>query len=134
MMDPVRPVSKTAITEAQARDTGMALVLLCLVAWYARGLNALVIAAMVLHVVNMTSPRLYRPAAVVWFTLSHALGSVASRVLLAIIFFGVVTPIGVIRRMLGADSMQLKAFKAGRGSVMDRRDHTYTGRDIELPY
>ena len=134
MMDPVRPVSKTDLTDAQARDTGMALVLLCLVAWYFRGQNVLVIVAMVLHVVNMTNPRLFRPAAVVWFRLSHALGFVVSRLALTIIFFGVVTPIGVIRRALGADAMQLKAFKAGRGSVMDRRDHAYTGRDIELPY
>ena len=129
-----RNTLNTNVTKEQARDTGMALVLLSLIVWFLTGRDALVVAAVVLHVVNMTAPQLYRPAAVVWFGLSHVLGSVVSKVILTAVFFVVVTPIGLLRRLLGADSLQLKAFKAGHGSVMHRRDHTYTGKDIEEPY
>jgi hypothetical protein len=40
----------------------------------------------------------------------------------------------VLRRLLGADALQLRTFKAGRGSVMRERNHTYVGKDIENVY
>jgi hypothetical protein len=129
-----RTPAKTAIANTQARDTGMALVLVLLLIWYLTRRAAFVLAAAVLHVVNMTAPQVYRPAAVVWFGLSNVLGLVVSRVVLAAVFFGVVTPVGLLRRAFGADVMQLKAFKSGRGSVMDRRDHVFTGQEMEHPY
>jgi hypothetical protein len=82
----------------------------------------------------MAAPAIFRPAAVVWFGLSELIGSVVSRVILAVVFFVVVTPIGVVRKLLGADAMQLRTFKAGRGSVMRERNHTYVGKDIENVY
>lgn len=124
----------TNATKEQARDTGMALVLLSLIVWVLTRRDAFVMTAVVLHVVNMTAPQVFRPAAVVWFGLSHLLGLVVSKVLLAVVFFVVVTPIGLLRRMLGADAMQLRAFKGGSGSVMHERNHAFTGKDIEEPY
>jgi multisubunit Na+/H+ antiporter MnhG subunit len=112
----------------------MALVLLSLIVWFLTRRDAFVQIAVALHVVNMTAPQVFRPAAVVWFGLSHVLGLVVSKVILAVVFFVVVTPIGLLRRMLGADAMQLKAFKAGHDSVMHQRNHTFTGKDIEAPY
>jgi hypothetical protein len=124
----------TNATKEQARDTGMALVLLSLIVWVLTRRDALVTTAIVLHVVNMTAPQVFRPAAVVWFGLSHLLGLVVSKVLLTVVFFVVVTPIGLLRRTLGGDSMQLRAFKGGSGSVMYQRNHVFTGKDIEEPY
>jgi uncharacterized membrane protein YgdD (TMEM256/DUF423 family) len=89
---------------------------------------------MALHVVNMTLPQVYKPIAVFWLGLSDLLGSVVSRILLSIVFFGVVTPIGIFRRLLGRDSLKLRAFKASKESVMLERNHTFVGRDIETPY
>jgi hypothetical protein len=46
-----------------------------------------------------------------WMALGHILGAINSRILLGVIFYLVVTPIGLIRRLLGKDPMgvQLKA-------------------------
>jgi hypothetical protein len=121
-------------TKEQAKDTGMAVVLILLIVWYFNRREGLILAAAIAHVLNMIAPQIYRPAAVVWFGLSHLLGSVVSRVVLGLVFFAVVTPVALIRRAMGKDSLRLKAFKAGRGSVMQVRDHTYTGKDIEKPY
>ncbi|HEU4640019.1 MAG TPA: SxtJ family membrane protein [Candidatus Binatia bacterium] len=46
-----------------------------------------------------------------WMALGHILGSINSRILLGLVFYLVVTPIGVIRRLLGKDPMgtQLRA-------------------------
>jgi hypothetical protein len=121
-------------TRDQAKDTGMALVLILFIVWFFRRRDGYVLAALVLQVVTMTAPQVFRPLAVVWFGFSHVLGSVVSRVLLSVVFFVVVTPVGVWRRLTGADSLQLKAFGSGRDSVMKERNHTFVGKDLELPY
>jgi Saxitoxin biosynthesis operon protein SxtJ len=41
----------------------------------------------------------------VWMALGHVLGWVNTRIILGLIFYGVVTPIGLIRRWLGKDAM-----------------------------
>jgi len=125
---------KRDITKEQSRDTGMAMVLLLLLVAASRKREAYLIAAMVLQVLNMTVPQIYRPVAVLWLGLSDLLGAVMSRVLLSIVFFAVVTPIGLIRRLLGKDSLQLRAFKAGKGSVMLERNHTFVSHDLESPF
>ena len=62
------------------------------------------------------------------------LGTVVSKILLTLVFFGVVTPIGLARKLLGIDSLKLKDFKSGENSVMVIRNHIFTGKDIEKPY
>lgn len=123
-----------AMTKDQSRDTGMAMVLLLLILYVSLKREGLLLAAMVLHVVNMTWPQIYKPMAVVWLGLSNLLGAIASKVVLGIVFFGVVTPIGVLRRLAGKDSLDLRVFKCGEESVMVTRNHTFTGSDIERPY
>jgi hypothetical protein len=121
-------------TKEQAKDTGMAVVLVLLLIAVAGKRSGYISGAIVVHVLNMTAPQLFRPFAVLWFALSHVMGLIVSKIIMGMIFFGVVTPIGVWRRLRGADALQLKTFKSGRGSVMEARDHLYIGKDIEQPY
>ena len=121
-------------TSAQAKDTGMAMVLVLLLFWFFRRADGYVVAAIAVHLVNMVAPKVFSPVAVVWFWLSHLMGTFASRLILTVIFFAVVTPIGLFRKMIGADSLKLKAFKAGKGSVMKERNHTFVGQDLKQPY
>jgi len=130
----VTNVMRGASTRDQARDTGMAVVLIFLIAFLAGRKLGYLYLAIASHVINMVTPQVFRPAAVVWFGFSHVMGNVVSRVIMAIVFFLVVTPIGMWRRLSGADALLLKPFKAGRGSVMEVRNHTFTGKDIEQPY
>ena len=112
----------------------MAMVLLLLLASGAFRREILVAAAVVALVAGMVWPLIYRPVAVLWLGATHLLGTVVSKILLTIVFFGVVTPIGLIRRFMGIDSMRLKQFKSAEDSVMIIRNHTFTGQDIEKPY
>jgi len=125
---------KRKITKDQSRDTGMAMVLLLLIVFATRKGGGYLIGAMVLHVLNMIVPQMYRPVAVLWLGLSDLLGSVVSKILLSIVFFAVVMPIGILRRLLGKDSLKLRVFKASQESVMLERNHTFTGKDLERPY
>jgi hypothetical protein len=125
---------KQKMTKDQSRDTGMAMVLLLLLIYLKTRRDGLLYAATVLHVVNMIVPRIFAPVAVLWLGLSHVLGTVMSKVLLSILYFGLVTPIGALRRLLGKDSLQLRAFKASEESAMTVRNHLFVGHDIEKPY
>jgi hypothetical protein len=133
MSSPAKLLKRT-ITKDQSRDTGMAMVLLMLLLFIGLKRNWALAAAIVLHVVNMTVPQVFQPVAVVWLGFSHLLGTVMSKVILSIVFFVVVTPVAFLRRLMGADSLSLRKFKASEESVMVQRNHTFTGSDIVKPY
>jgi hypothetical protein len=82
----------------------------------------------------MVWPQIFRPVAVLWLGLAHGLGAVVSRVLMFLVFALVVTPIGLVRRALGKDSLRLRAFKAGDASVLVMRGHRFTAADLEKPF
>ena len=95
---------------------------------------AMLYAAIAVHVVNMTAPQIFRPVSVVWLWFSELLGAAVSKIVMGIVFFGVVTPMGLWRRMTGKDSLKLRAFKAGAESVMCERNHMFIAKDLETPY
>jgi hypothetical protein len=125
---------ETRAAAERSRDTGLALVLALLIAelsWPQPWLTP--VAALVL-VVAMSVPTVFRPLAVVWFALSRAMGAVSSRILLTIVFFALVLPVGLVLRLFGKDPLRLRQFKRGHHSVMTVRDHTVTARDLVHPY
>jgi saxitoxin biosynthesis operon SxtJ-like protein len=67
--------------------------------------------AVLLVVPALLAPRILAPAHRAWMALGDALGWVNSRVVLGLIFFGVVTPTGFVLRLAGRDPMR-RAFDA----------------------
>lgn len=55
-------------------------------------------------------PSVLRPIHRVWMRVGHLLGWINTRILLGIVFYGLVTPTGVIFRLLGKDTMRRQAF------------------------
>ncbi|MGA9754307.1 MAG: SxtJ family membrane protein [Desulfobaccales bacterium] len=121
-------------TPEQAKDTGMAMVLICLLLGYWGKFPKFLPVSLVLLLITMIWPKAFRPLAGLWFGLSHLLSSVVSRVILSILFFLVVTPIGLIRRLTGADALQLKKWKQGQDSVFTMREGPVQGKDMLNPY
>ena len=122
------------ISKKQSVDTGMAMTLICLlISLYSRNF-IFTFLAVILLVINMVFPAAFRPFARIWFGLSNILGTIVSKFILAILFFVVVTPIGIIRRLLKADSMKLKQWKKDRSSVFTELNHLIQADDIEKPY
>jgi len=117
----------------QAKDTGMALVLVCIILFLFSQQRLWIIAALVFLLICMISPKLYQPAAVVWFKLSNYLGGFASTLLLTIIFYVVVTPIALIRQLTGADALKLKQWRKSK-SAFTERNITFSATDLEKPY
>lgn len=112
----------------------MAMVLLFLLVAASRKKEGYLFIAMALHVINMIKPAIYRPLAVLWLGLSDLMGAVVSRILLSIVFFFVVTPISLVRRMMGKDSLKLRAFKVSTASAMVERNHMFVSQDLDRPY
>jgi hypothetical protein len=122
------------VSKEQSKDTGMAMVLLLLLGYARFRREWLLLGALALQVLVMTAPGLFKRVAVVWLGLSHAMGWMTSKVLLTAVFFIVVTPIGLARKLMGKDPMRLRAFKRGEASAMLTRNHTFTAADVEKPY
>ena len=121
-------------TMDQARDTGMAMVLICLLLAYWGHRPRFLPLAIVLLLLTMAWPKIFRPLAVLWFGLSHIMGNVVSKVFLTIVFFGLVTPIGLIRRWAGKDTLQLRQWKKDTGSVLVEREGAMRPEDLVNPY
>jgi hypothetical protein len=51
-------------------------------------------------------PRALAPVHKGWMWIGHVLGWINTRILLGIVFYGLVTPIGLIFRMMGKDTMR----------------------------
>lgn len=121
-------------TPEQAKDTGLAMVLICLLLGYFGKFPKFLPLSIALLLLTMVWPKAFKPLAGLWFGLSHVMGQVVSKILLTLAFFLIVTPIGLIRRLIGADSLQLKKWKAGSASVFVKRQGAIRDQDLLNPY
>jgi hypothetical protein len=92
--------------------------------WYATVLAAVALVILLL----LIQPRWFRGYYRVGMRLSRAGGRLLGRVLLTLVFFGMVLPLGIALRLAGKDFLRLKRPKAGescwqparRGGTLDR--------------
>ena len=118
----------------QAKDTGLAIILILLIIEYVKRPGWLTLCTMAVLVLTMTYPAALKPLGRIWFGFSHILGTIVSKIILSLVFFLIVTPIGLVRRISGADPMRNKLWKKGDDSVLVTRDHLYSSEDIQKPY
>ena len=62
--------------------------------------------AVLLIVPGLVAPRILAPAYRLWMKLAEVLAWINTRILLGVVFFGVVTPIGLVMRLLGRDPLR----------------------------
>ena len=125
---------KIKITNKEAIDTGMALVLICLILDYFLTLPNINLFAMVLLITSMTIPYLLKPFAVVWFGLSRFLGGISSKIILSLIFYSIFTPIGLFVKLINRNPLNLGSFKKGSDSLFITRNYTFSAKDLAQPY
>jgi hypothetical protein len=122
------------LTTKQLIDAGSALVLILLIVGFFTGNTLFYKLAIPALILNMTIPRFYYPFGIFWYSLSNILGFVVSRILLTIVYIIMVIPVGLLRRLMGKDTMYLKKFKKDRSSTLKFRDYTFSSKDITNPY
>lgn len=118
----------------KARDTGLAIVLLILIVTYFTKHHNLVQLAIIVLILSILWPKLFSPIVKIWFGFSNVVGTIMSKFLLSVVFYVVVTPTGMIRRLFKADPLQLKDWKKGNSSVLTIRNQTIKAKDLEKPY
>ena len=130
----IKGFCRKPISADQAKDTGMAMVLVCLLISIFPEQRYFDRIAILCLLVAMTWPNLYKPVARIWLGLSHLLGTFMSRVVLSLLFIGLVVPMGLFRKLLGKDPLRLTEWKKGKESVFRLRSETFRRENIQRPY
>ena len=90
---------------------GTVLAIICAIVLWRQGLPASTVAiaigclALVFLAMGAVAPLGLRPVYIVWMALAIALGFIMTRVILTLVFFLVITPIGLVMRALGKDPL-----------------------------
>ena len=72
---------------------------------------------------GFVAPIILKPFYFVWMTFAAILGWAMTRVILSLVFYLIITPIGLLTRLLGEDFLALK--KSNPESYWNNRDHNY---------
>ena len=86
-------------------------------------------AALIVGLIGVFSFYLSEKIDLVWGWLSRVMGTVSNTVLLTVVFFLVLTPMALIRRMRGKDG--LRRFDATATSNFSRREQVFEKKDFE---
>lgn len=61
--------------------------------------------AAVFIILSLVQPKLLNQVYTLWMKIGHVLGWINTRIILAILFFGILTPIGIILRIFNKDPL-----------------------------
>jgi len=79
------------------------------------------IISLVFLVLGLSKSKILNPLNKLWFKFGILLGKIVSPVIMGIIFFLVVTPIGIFMRLLGKDLLNLK-FNSKKSYWIEKKD------------
>ena len=119
------------VTKKQNIDFGIVLTLVLLVTGLIFNVYLLFKIAVTTLLIAALLPVLYTPLSWGWLKFSTLLERIFSAVILSLIFFLVVTPVGLFRRWFAKDALHLHDFGKDKKSVFVEKERPYTKDDIE---
>lgn len=125
---------KIDIDNHQCKDAGLALLLILLLIAIFSASQKLILPSILLLVLIMSVPALFKPFAVIWFAFSHYIGILSSKVILTILFFTIITPVGLIRRLFRADPLLLNGWSSSSETAFKKDNYLYKKSDMMHPY
>lgn len=120
--------------DMKSLDAGLALTLISLLVFFVFPVKMIVILATLLLLLCMTIPQVFAPFARIWFFAAELLATTTSRLLLTLVFLLLVTPVGIVRCLLGSDPLKIKAWRSGSKTLFTTRNHRWLPADMEKPY
>ena len=130
----LRKILPKEISKDQTKDSGLALILILLLIGFFTKNEVFYKITIPILLLNMIAPKVFYPFAIVWLGFSHFMGTIMSKFILTLLYIILVVPIGMLRKLFGKDTLQLKKFKQGRESVLMDRNHLFGSADIDKPY
>ena len=99
--------------------------------WRGRPVAALVCCGLgaVLLGLGLVAPGALRPVHRVWMGAAVAMSKVTTPIFLGIVYFGVITPIGIARRLFGGNPLK---HRGGDGNSWVARDRQQTGMEHQF--
>ena len=125
-----RNIFNPDISREQTKEFGMLTVLVTSVLTFYLGKNNLMVVVSILTLLTLLCPVVFYPFAVIWYGFSKTMGKISTAILLGVVFFIIVIPVGMIRKMMHLDGLKIKQFKKTTESVMVNREHIYTDADL----
>ena len=80
------------------------------------------IVSFILVIISFIFPKILRPFNKWWFKFGMLLRSVVSRIVIPLVFYLVVTPMGLFMRLLGKDTLKQKLDKSAKSYWIERRE------------
>jgi FtsH-binding integral membrane protein len=129
-----RGAVRTSFTRKENVESGLAFIVILLLVSLVLQSTLIVKISIGLLLLVMVLPAAFYPISLIWLNLSRVLGKMSSFVLLTLIFLLIVTPVGLIRRLIAKDKLRLTQFKQSTSSVFEERNHRFAKDDILHPY
>ena len=82
-------------------------------------------------VLGLISPKLLTPIYKVWMAFSHIMGFIMNHLILALMYYIVFTPIGLIRRMIKKDPLHISLNQAKETYWIKRTDEEFSKEKYE---
>lgn len=123
-----------SIDKDACKDAALAAVLILALAIFYTRQMIFVQLAIVMLLLAMVYPLIFKPFAFVWYGISKLLGLIVPKIVLTLIFSLFVLPVGFLRQLLGKDDMKLKSWKQSNSSVFVTRDQNYKAEDLKHPF
>jgi hypothetical protein len=123
------------VTKIQNQEFGIAisLVLLIVLLFKHIGSPFIEIVSLIL-VLSVLYPQIFTPFTKVWFIFGKMLGGIMSNVILFFVFFLIVTPVGLLRRMFSVDNLHLHDLKNKQHSAFVVRNKIFKASDLDNQY
>jgi len=123
-----------SITRRQNMEVGVLCAIALLALFHFQGQQIYLIGSLVVLVLILILPFVFQPLTWLWFGISRLLASFVPLVLLTILFYVLVTPVGLFRKLLGKDTLKLKEFKRGKNSVLVKAKESFSKKDFERAF
>ena len=120
------------MTEKWIADTGLITVLFSLILGFKYDEKFFSL-AVILLILLILIPKVFYPLAVVWLKVVEVLSLVVPKIFFAIVFFIIILPMGVIRRLIKGDTLLILNWRTAKTSFSDRNHH-FSKQDLETIY
>jgi len=121
----------SSISKKQCTDTGMVMALIAVIVGLYTQKQVFQFLTIGILVISILVPSFFYSLALLWFGISKLLGSITSKLLLGIIFYLVVTPVGCVQKLFKRDRLRIREFKKDTLSVFIVRNYIYDSCDLE---
>lgn len=114
------------------KDSVIAIIVLFLLLFFLFKSKIWVYAAFLVSVISILSPVASQFLHTIWISLTEFIGKINAWIILSVIFFLLVIPISIIKKLFGKYDVLLKRREIK--TTFQLRDQTYTHGDFENPW